>query len=230
MYVAEAVDKVPALANLDRETFRSCCPAAFVERRQPPDTFFEVADQAESFSIVITGRVKLHKRLACGSEATLEIVMPGNLLCMGRPHACSRYCCDAVADAPNTRVLVIPRQSWMRLMDESSDVARYFIEQLGARNELLCKRVEELSSGRVEQRLMTLLSRLAQQIGRVEEGGLLIPLKLSRGDLAELTATTPETATRIMRRLEKAGALRTTRRGIVIEDVGLMEAAARHAG
>jgi CRP/FNR family transcriptional regulator len=226
MRVEEAIGRIPVLAGLDYDWFRSCCPSAHVRRRQPPEPFFESTDIGDDFVIVVTGRVKLQKRRA-GGGGTLDLVTPGNLLCMSRPHACLRYCCDAIADAPNTRGLVIPRKAWLALMADSTAVARYFIDQLGARNELLCQRVEELSGGRVERRLGKLLLRLAEQAGEVEAEGVLIPLSLSRRDLADLVATTPETVTRIMRNLERSGVLETTSRGILVEDLPRIEALVR---
>jgi len=230
MRVEEAVREIPPLAKIGYDRFRRHCPAAFVRRRQPPEAFFSSEEIAQSFGFVLTGRVKLRKRHVSGADATLDIVVPGNLLCMSRPYACVEYCCDAVADAPNTRVLIVNRDHFLGLMAESNDAARYFIHQLGGRSELLCQRVEELSSGRVEQRLGTILLRLAQQIGEVIDGGMFIPLSLSRRDLADLSATTPETATRIMRRLEKASILATRQNGILIMSLVGLEAVARGDG
>ncbi len=142
---------------------------------------------------------------------------------MGRPHACLAYCCAAVADAPSTRVLTVSRRDWLALMTESIEVCRYFIDQFSERTEVLCGRVSELSSGRVEQRLGAILGRLARTIGSVTSDGVLVPLALSRRDLAELVATTPETATRVMKRLERDGIAETRKDGIVIKDVAQLE-------
>jgi len=81
----------------------------------------------------------------------------------------------------------------------------------------MCRRVEELSGGQVEQRIALLLLKLADKSGVVRPGeGIQIPIRLSRQDLADLCATTVETAIRVMSRLDKDGVVRSTRTGFVV--------------
>jgi CRP/FNR family transcriptional regulator len=57
-----------------------------------------------------------------------------------------------------------------------------------------------------------------------DDGTSEIPVALSRRDLAELVATSFETAIRIMSRWEREGVLETTRRGFTLRDMNRLTA------
>lgn len=94
----------------------------------------------------------------------------------------------------------------------------------------LCQRVDELSKGRVERRIATLRLRLAEQLGAPDgDEGTLIPIQLSRQDLADLCGTTIETAIHVMTRRARRSIVRSTARGLVIGDRPGLEEIARGA-
>ena len=68
-----------------------------------------------------------------------------------------------------------------------------------------------------------LFMMLADRMGRAEARGLLIPLALSRQDLADLTGTTLETSIRIMSRWGKEGLVLTEKEGFVLTDRSALE-------
>jgi CRP/FNR family transcriptional regulator len=87
----------------------------------------------------------------------------------------------------------------------------------------LTARLAELTGGRIDIRFARLFLKLADQLGRQEQGATFIALALSRQDLADLTGTTIETAIRIMSRWNKDGVVRTEREGFVIVDRAALE-------
>jgi CRP/FNR family transcriptional regulator len=91
-----------------------------------------------------------------------------------------------------------------------------------------CDRIEQLSSGQVEQRLATLLVRLAHRVG-VERPrqGVWIPVPLSRQDLADMCGTTVETIIRTMSRFRKSKLVRPATRGFLITSPAELEELAR---
>lgn len=79
------------------------------------------------------------------------------------------------------------------------------------RNQETQRRYQELLTQRVEQRVAQALVRLAEQLGREEEGAIRIDLALTREDLGEFTGTTLYSVSRVLSTFERAG-LTTTRR------------------
>jgi CRP-like cAMP-binding protein len=78
------------------------------------------------------------------------------------------------------------------------------------------ERLRELATERVEQRVARTLLRLARQVGRKVEGGVLIDMPLSRQDLAEMTGTTLYTVSRILSQWEQQHLVETGRERILI--------------
>jgi CRP/FNR family transcriptional regulator len=79
-------------------------------------------------------------------------------------------------------------------------------------------RLATLTGGRAETRFAQLFLKLADQVGKPGSDGVFIPIELSRQELAELTATTTETSSRIMSRWSKDSTVETVDRGFVVLD------------
>ena len=77
-------------------------------------------------------------------------------------------------------------------------------------------KIRELSTERVERRIARALSRLASQLGRQTEEGILLDFPLSRQDLAEMTGTTVFTVSRTLKAWERLEILQLGRERIVI--------------
>jgi CRP/FNR family transcriptional regulator len=87
--------------------------------------------------------------------------------------------------------------------------------------------VEQLSAYPAEQRIAAALLTLADKMGETRGSSVLIQAPLSRQDLAEMTGTTPETASRIMAQFRHSGLVRTGRRWVAILDASRLTAEAR---
>ena len=80
---------------------------------------------------------------------------------------------------------------------------------------------------RMDARFARLFLKLADQLGKPHRGGLLIPLTLTRQELAELIGTTVETSIRIMSRWHKDEILLTEKDGFVLADRATLEELSR---
>jgi hypothetical protein len=90
-------------------------------------------------------------------------------------------------------------------------------------------RVEDLSIFGVRQRIARFLIRLADWTGRQERGRTVVPLALSRQELAALVGTTMETTIRVMSGLRQQGLVEPARRGVVLTDRAALERVAAGA-
>ena len=86
-------------------------------------------------------------------------------------------------------------------------------------------KIEILGAGAVESRLATALLKLHAQFGdELEDDSCIVPVALSRRELAELVSTSFETAIRIMSRWEHQGVLATHDRGFTLFNIPKLEA------
>jgi CRP-like cAMP-binding protein len=84
--------------------------------------------------------------------------------------------------------------------------------------------VRQLSAHSVEHRIAFTLLKLADKFGERQGERLLIQTPLARDELAEMTGTTTESASRAISGLQKAGLIETGRQWVAILDRESLEA------
>lgn len=186
------------------------------------DQIFREGDPPEQFITILKGRVKIYKHAQGDKEIILQIFGPGDPLGVVAVYDARPYPAAAAAIEPTT-CLVIPRQAFFGLLEQSPSLVRGLLSGLTVRLIELTERLTELTGGHVEARFARLFVKLAGQLGRAERGGTFIALPLSRQELADLTGTTIETCIRIMSRWGKDDVLRTEKDGFVLVDRVTME-------
>jgi len=83
---------------------------------------------------------------------------------------------------------------------------------------MLNKRLADMT-GSAESRAARLFVTLAERMGKRRDGGVFVPLSLSRQELADLLGTTLETAIRLMSRWQKENVVITEKDGFYIPDM-----------
>jgi len=166
---------------------------------------------------IVTGRVKVSKMTARGTDVILELFGPGDPVGAVAVYESRAYPASATALEPTT-CLLIPRQAFFSLLETYPTMVRGLLVGLTHRLVELTNRLTELSGGRVEARLARFLLKLADDIGQRRTDGTFIPLVLSRQEIADMIGTTIETAIRIMSRWGKDNIVRTEKDGFAVVD------------
>lgn len=226
MRVREAFARTALSSVVEYDVFREHCPTARVVLKRESERVFRTGQEALGFAFLVSGRVKLVTVRDDGRESILDFIEHGTAVCPAKPHACEPYCCDAVASEAATRVLVLSRSEALELTRRVPAVMGMFVRMVSERAVRMCARVGELSAGSAEQRISALFLGLTRLSSPSENGTLRVELPLSRRDLAQMTSMRVETATRAVRRLEKAGVLTTHRWGFEVLDPDRLRSAA----
>jgi len=179
------------------------------------ETLFREGDPAEAFMVVVAGRVKLTQLGADGQEVIVRYLGPGDMCAAVAIFPGATY--PATAEAVDEiRVLLWPREQIDGLLRRLPALAMNAMRVLSERVRELQDRVRELSTEKVAQRIARALIRLARQVGKRVEGGVLLDLPLSREDLANMTGTTLYTVSRVLSEWEASGIVETGRERVVI--------------
>jgi CRP/FNR family transcriptional regulator len=186
---------------------------------------FSEGDPSSQLYTVVSGRVKVFKTTARGTDVILEIFGPGDPVGAVAVYESRPYPASAAALEPTTCVLM-PRQSFFSLLEAHPTMVRGLLVGLTHRLVELTNRLAALSGGRVEARMARFLLKLATDIGQTRPDGVFIPLALSRQELADMIGTTIETSIRIMSRWGKQELVRTEKDGFVVVDRSSLEAIA----
>jgi CRP/FNR family transcriptional regulator len=186
---------------------------------------FNEGDGSDLLYTVLTGRVKVFKMTARGTDVILELFGPGDPVGAVAVYESRPYPAGAVALEPTT-CIVIPRQAFFSLLETYPSMVRGLLVGLTHRLVELTNRLTELSGGRIEGRLARFFLKLAHDMGQPRAGGTFIALTLSRQELADMIGTTIETSIRIMSRWGKDEIVRTDKDGFLLVDRPALEAIA----
>jgi CRP/FNR family transcriptional regulator len=220
---SHATERRSGLRVLDESTAEDVAKSGILRRYGRRDFVFLEGEEARDYCFVVHGRVKLVCSQASGRETILDIVEEGGLVCGNAVFAGCSYCCSAVADAEHTDVLRVPRARLTEVVRQTSDQVQQLLHSVTDRGMTLCKRIGEVTSGRIEQRIARLLLRLAQSLGEPTDAGIRIQVALSRQDVADLVGTSIETAIRVLKRMEQAGTVSTDRQHFVVHNRDTLE-------
>jgi CRP/FNR family transcriptional regulator, nitrogen oxide reductase regulator len=186
------------------------------------ELIFAEGDRAEHLYTVARGKVKVFKVTPSGKEIILAILGPGTPV--GAVAVYESVPFPASAMAFEDCVLIrIPSRAYFELLEKHPDLVRRLLGAMTHRLMEFNHRFPELAGGSVESRFARLFLRLADEIGRRQEGGVLVPLRLSRQELSDFTGTTIETSIRIMSRWGKDGLVETRDDGFLVKDFGALE-------
>jgi CRP/FNR family transcriptional regulator len=183
------------------------------------ETIFFEGDEGNGFYIVIEGRVKIYKMSLQGKEHILHIFGEGEPF--GEVPVFHGQPFPATAEAlVATRVLFFPRKAFIEIVTQSPSIALNMLAMLSMRLRRFASQIESLSLKEVPARLASYLLYLSEEQG----GGDSVELEISKGQLASLLGTIPETLSRILGKMSEEGLIEVQGRTIrLLDRTGLEE-------
>lgn len=194
-------------------------PAAYKKK----DVVFSEGEPPDWLYIVIDGKIKLTKLSQDGKEIILEIISPmdyfgGLAVLRGFP-----YPANAVA-MEDTKFFRISRNNVLKILDRFPNLMYSMTMQLGERIKESHETLKNIALERVEARIAALLLKLADKAGRKSCNTVVIDMKLTKQDIAEMVGTTVETSIRTMSKLKKNRILDEKNGKIVILGIDKLKA------
>lgn len=181
------------------------------------------SDQSDSMLLLLSGRVKIYHLTADGKQALLALIDPGELF--GELSVLGDGRREEFAEAMDAaHVVSIPRDVVQTLMEEHSTVSLGVTKLLGLRRRRLERRLKSLLFRCNRERLIHLLIELLEKYAEPKPEGMLISIRLSHQDLANIIGSTRETVTVLLGELQAEGRLKVIKRRIYVPDpAGLAE-------
>lgn len=211
------LEQVPFFAELPHQAIEKI-NQDFVERGfTAGETIYFAGDPANSFYVVADGNVKLLRHSWEGKDILLDLLTPGEFFGSLSTIEEGNYPDTAQAMTPAC-VLTISILNFRAILERYPAVAIKVLEITTSRLERAHDTIRQLSVFSVEKRVAHTLVKLGRKLGKPEGVGLLIQTPLSRDDLAEMTGTTTESASRVMSQFQKDGLVESGRQWIAIKD------------
>jgi CRP-like cAMP-binding protein len=204
------------------ETVEEARSLAVRKRIAKRTVLYHQGDAADTFYVVIVGRLRAIQTAPDGNQIALRYLGPGELAGYAALSGIPTYP-GTVTAVEDTHLFSWSAHTIRQLMGKHAQIAINALAVLGTRYQETQTRLRELSTETVERRIAHTLMRLAQQAGRRTAQGIEICFPLSRQDFAELAGTTLHTVSRTLSAWEKDGIVSSTHRYIVIHQPDVLE-------
>lgn len=188
---------------------------------KPGQLIFSEGNPAFMVYHVYSGYVKLSKTGRDGEKLVIRLRGPGDIFGHRAVLAGEPYTADAMAIIETT-VCAIQKEIFIEAVKESHDFAFRIMAKLS--NDLRASEEQTMSitHENVRQRVARLLLFLIEDNEESRRNKLIIPNSLSRGEMAQMIGTTPESFSRSLKHFVDRRIIETTRSEILILNPSLL--------
>ncbi|HEY5957014.1 MAG TPA: Crp/Fnr family transcriptional regulator [Polyangiaceae bacterium] len=213
------IARTTAFAGLCRATLDRLAATAKARELARGDYLWHAGDPAVALTIIRAGLVKVVKPGPNGRRTIVGLFGAPETVGDAAVLRSIPYPADALVMTNTASLVEIPRQTLLEVLDADPRLSLSCASAVQNKLTALLNKIEILSAGAVEVRLATLLLSLYERFGdELEDNSKVIPLALSRQELADLVSTSFETAIRVMTRWEREDVVATTPNGFLIRD------------
>ena len=217
--ILEALQQSHLFSELDEQQLERIRRHAHITDMLEGESLFFQGDEASSFYLVISGRIKLFRVSPDGKEKVVEIMEEGStfaeaLMFMDEPH----YPVTATALVPS-RVISISSREFRAMLHESIETCFLMLGKMTFRLRKLIQEIDALSLETGTVRTISYLLRHAPEDRDSFE------LDVAKSVIASRLSVKPETFSRILKNLQERNILSIEGRRVTIHDRDAMFAA-----
>jgi CRP/FNR family transcriptional regulator len=211
--IVETIAGTLLFKGLPQEHLEKIAEIAVGKGYEKGEVVFTEGETGDGFYVVEEGSVKIFKVSLEGKEHILHIFGPGEPFGEVPVFSGQNFPASAEALAPS-RLLFFPRSQFVRLISSNPSLALNMLAVLSMRLRQFTVQIENLSLKEVPGRLAAYLVYLSQEQGREE----FVTLEISKGQLASLLGTIPETLSRIFSKMTALNLIEVDDRQISLLD------------
>ncbi len=161
-------------------------------------TIMTVKQVGEVVYIILDGTVKIHIEQDDGTDVVISILGAGDIVGEMSLLESGRRCASVVTLEDST-LLWMDRAAFRRCLDTMPILTYNLACLLAERLRLADERIQSLAACEVEARVARRLLAFAARYGRPVAGGeVLIPIRLTQGDIASMVGASRECVNKIM--------------------------------
>ena len=187
---------MPLFNGLPEEKLRAIKQIAVEKKVNKGEAIFSEGDEGKGFFVVLEGRVKIYKVSAEGKEQILHIFGQGQPFGEAPVFAGQKFPANAQAISKG-RLLFFPRTAFVALITENPSLSLNMLAIMSSKLREFTIQIENLSLKEIPARLASYLIYLADE----QQSEDVVTLGVSKGQLASILGTIPETLSRIFAKL-----------------------------
>jgi CRP/FNR family transcriptional regulator len=197
-----------------RETIRKVIVISELKRGS---RIYMPGDSADHIYLLRFGVVKLGTPIEDGNLHILTFLYTGDLF--GESAVIEDTPRDHVAEVHEDSIICsVPREPLLQIMRETPEFGWQLTRLMAMRLRMFKTRVEHLLHRSAQARIAHTLLTLGQQFGAEVGHGLVIPLRLSQRDLANLVGVRRETVNLVLQDFRHRGLVEAQRRRILVQN------------
>jgi CRP/FNR family transcriptional regulator/CRP/FNR family cyclic AMP-dependent transcriptional regulator len=187
-----------------------------ISRTSSKDSVIILAEEeGDSLFIIKKGQVKVSILSEEGREVILSLMGPGSVfgelsLLDSKPRSAN------VIAIEDTDLIMLRRTDFVQLIYKVPKIATALLAELASRLRKTDRQIEGLALLDVTSRISETLLQLASEQGKEAEEGVIIDSRPTHQELANMSGTTRETVSRVLKRLESQGYISCKGRSITI--------------
>ena len=215
--VVQILRKCPILVDAPADTLAKLAITAQTQSYRARQVVYLPGDRASTVHFIASGRVKVSKVTRDGKELTLAYRTGGDFfgetcLLEGGPRE------EMVESMEATTSVEVDRMGLDRLLAAHAQVSYPFVRALIGRWCSLEAKVEQLVFKDVGAKLAELLLRLGSEHGVEHRRGLVLGLKITHQEMANLIGSTRETVSLTLSQFKRKGFIQTEGRKVILAD------------
>ncbi len=165
--------------------------------------------------IIMEGKVKVSRLDETGREVILSILGPGEVF--GEMSLLDGMKRSATVSAlTDTDVFIIYRDDFLNLLNQHPQIAISLLKELTQRLRKADMQIKSLSLKDAEGRIGCVLMMLADDLGKMYKGQVIVEGLPTQQDLANMAGTSRETVSRILSKFEKRGLIKIEGKKLII--------------
>jgi len=219
--VLEIIGSIPLFNGLSEQQLGEIRGIARDRFYDKGKEIFAEGDEGGGFYIVASGQVKVFKLSPEGKEHILHIYGPGHSFGEVPVFSGERFPASAET-LLKSHLLFFPRTDFVALLSGNPSLCMNLLADLSLRLRQFTIQIENLTLKEVPGRLASYLLTLSDEEGQENS----LSLNISKGQLAGLLGTIPETLSRIFLKMNNAGLIEVKGKKITILDRNGLQALA----
>lgn len=200
MNVIATLQATPLANNLSETQMETLAKSASEKQYRPGQLIIGEGHRIDAVYIVVEGTVKMSKSAHDGKEQTLYLLRPRELFGMCAAFSDCIFPANAITLKKST-LLAVPNKVLDDLSKKDPTILRNILSILSNRLKESMSLIESLSLMETPKRVASFL--LFSNLKQACTTGAVAKLEISQRELAKMLGTTPETISRVLRKLER---------------------------
>jgi len=223
--IVNIISTIPLFNGLPEDQISAIKKIAVAKQFNRGEIIFSDGDEGNGFFVIAEGRVKVFKVSTEGKEQILHIFGPGQPFGEVPVFTGQKFPANAQA-IDKTRVLFFHRASFVDLISANPSLALNMLAIMSKKLRQFAVQIENLSLKEMPARLASYLIFLADEQNTDD----VVSLKISKGQLASILGTIPETLSRVFAKLSSQNLISVDGKKISLLDRGGLENLAEYSG